>query len=78
MSNADPIKMTVIFEGKVQGVGFRAAARAFAKELNLDASAENLEDGSVKVIIQGNQTQSEALVKKLCNYFHVTKAQIVS
>lgn len=76
MSNADPIRMTADFEGKVQGVGFRAAVRTFAKELALAGSARNLPDGTVKVIVQGSKARCETLVKKLKDRFDVTDIMI--
>ncbi|MEA3460854.1 MAG: acylphosphatase [Bacteroidota bacterium] len=39
--------------GRVQGVGFRAAARRQARLLQLKGWVENLTDGSVRVVIRG-------------------------
>ncbi len=40
--------------GKVQGVGFRAAARRKARSLRLRGWVENLADGSVRIMIRGD------------------------
>lgn len=40
--------------GRVQGVGFRAAARRQARDLRLRGRVENLRDGSVRAIINGD------------------------
>jgi len=40
--------------GRVQGVGFRAAAQRQARSLRLKGWVENLADGSVRAIIQGD------------------------
>lgn len=40
--------------GRVQGVGFRAAARRKARSLRLRGWVENLVDGSVRVMIRGD------------------------
>ena len=42
-----------LVEGRVQGVAFRAATRARARELVLDGVAENLADGRVRVLARG-------------------------
>lgn len=40
--------------GRVQGVGFRAAARRQARYLRLKGWVENLPDGSVRAMVNGN------------------------
>lgn len=40
--------------GRVQGVGFRASARSKARELHLTGWVENMEDGSVRAVINGD------------------------
>ena len=42
-----------LVEGRVQGVAFRAATRARARELGLDGVAGNLPDGRVRVLARG-------------------------
>ena len=42
-----------LVEGRVQGVGFRAATRRRARQLGLRGVAENLPDGRVRVIAVG-------------------------
>ena len=44
---------TVTIQGKVQGVGFRYAARAKANDLNLAGWVANEADGSVRAFVQG-------------------------
>lgn len=41
--------------GRVQGVGFRYAARQKARSLSLYGWVENRPDGSVRSVIQGSQ-----------------------
>ena len=48
-----PARLTAWIAGRVQGVGFRWWIRARALELGLAGSAENLEDGRVKVVAEG-------------------------
>jgi acylphosphatase len=40
--------------GRVQGVGFRAAARRAARSLRLRGWVENMADGSVRIMITGD------------------------
>jgi acylphosphatase len=61
----EPARLTVWVAGRVQGVGFRWWARVRALELNLLGSAENLEDGRVKVIAEGLAADCEKLLELL-------------
>ena len=42
-------------KGRVQGVGFRYAARTKARSLNLKGWVENELDGSVSIAVQGDE-----------------------
>ncbi|MEN8228528.1 MAG: acylphosphatase [Bacteroidota bacterium] len=46
--------------GRVQGVGFRYAARNQARSLNLKGWVKNLHDGSVRATIQGDENSCGA------------------
>lgn len=52
-------------EGRVQGVGFRAATRAQALALGLRGHARNLVDGGVEVLAVGGEGAVEALAQWL-------------
>lgn len=52
-------------EGRVQGVGFRAATRLQARALDLRGHARNLDDGSVEVVAEGDARALEALAQWL-------------
>ncbi|CAM5791411.1 acylphosphatase [Castellaniella caeni] len=45
--------MSVFIEGKVQGVGFRAATVRRAHQLKLGGWVRNLADGRVEALLQG-------------------------
>lgn len=47
-------QFVINISGRVQGVGFRAAARREARSLRLKGWVENLADGSVRVMICGD------------------------
>lgn len=51
----------ITVRGRVQGVGFRAAARNQARSLGLKGWVENLSDGSVRALINGESGD--------CNHF---------
>ncbi|WP_428014031.1 acylphosphatase [Athalassotoga sp.] len=48
-------------KGYVQGVGFRSFVRARAKTLGVKGYVENLDDGSVKVVAEGEEESLRAL-----------------
>jgi acylphosphatase len=60
-----PTRLTAWVAGRVQGVGFRWWVRARALELGLVGSAENLEDGRVKVIAEGTTERCGELLALL-------------
>ncbi len=52
----------IIVHGRVQGVGFRAAARNQARSLQLSGWVENRPDGSVEVVISGTAEPCHAFI----------------
>ena len=58
-------RLTAWVAGRVQGVGFRWWVRARALELGLAGSAENLQDGRVKVIAEGPVARCRELLALL-------------
>lgn len=61
-SNTNLETVAVFIEGKVQGVGFRAATVRQAHELKLGGWVRNLADGRVEALIQGDQQQIDAML----------------
>lgn len=55
-------RITVLISGTVQGVGFRHYTRKRAQELGLAGYAENLNDGRVEVVAEGESTDLEHLL----------------
>lgn len=51
----------ILVTGKVQGVFYRAHTKRFALELGLKGYVQNLEDGSVKIVVCGPKN----LIKEL-------------
>jgi acylphosphatase len=60
-----PARLTAWLAGQVQGVGLRWWIRERAMELGLVGSAENLEDGRVKVIAEGPAVRCRELLALL-------------
>jgi len=54
----------IIVEGLVQGVGYRAFAKRVADKLGLKGYAENLPDGTVKIIVEGEKDQIEDFIEE--------------
>ena len=52
----------IIVKGRVQGVAFRYYAKVQAKKLGLKGSVRNLEDKSVKIIVNGDTESVDALI----------------
>ncbi|AWR86515.1 acylphosphatase [Meiothermus taiwanensis] len=58
-------RITVLVSGRVQGVGYRYFTRKKALELGLSGYAENLSDGRVEVVAEGEKTDLELLIHHL-------------
>lgn len=56
-----------LFDGRVQGVGFRFSAKMFADTIGLTGWIMNCYDGKVEMEIQGTQEQIDRMIGKLLN-----------
>lgn len=65
METADRARGVVHVSGRVQGVGFRWWTRYRAANLGLAGSATNLADGRVQVVVEGERSACEALVREI-------------
>lgn len=61
------VECHLIFQGTVQGVGFRFTARHFARLYGLKGFVRNLPDGNVEVKVEGNREVIEKFVQDLRN-----------
>jgi len=65
------IEVHVIFYGQVQGVFFRATARDIAVRMGLKGTVRNLPDGTVELIVHGEQEEVEEFILKLTQQFYL-------
>ena len=65
MTGTQAERRHIIFSGRVQGVGFRYKATAFAKRLGLTGWITNRMDGSVEAEIQGPAADINHMLKGL-------------
>jgi acylphosphatase len=56
------IRVRLRIRGYVQGVFYRASARRRARDLGLTGYAENLDDGSVEIVAEGDEHGVEQLI----------------
>jgi acylphosphatase len=59
------VRLTAWVSGRVQGVGFRWWVRSSALELGLAGFAENLADGRVKIVAEGDEVRCQELLGRL-------------
>lgn len=61
----EKIRKRMVFQGRVQGVGFRWHARNAALALGLTGWVRNEYDGSVTMEIQGSEAGIDRLIQEL-------------
>ena len=59
------VRLTAWVTGRVQGVGFRWWVRSTALELGLIGFAENLADGRVKIVAEGDEVSCQELLARV-------------
>ncbi len=58
-------RLRQVYEGRVQGVGFRYRVATIAKRLPVTGYVRNLPDGSVEVIVEGVEADIEDLLEQI-------------
>lgn len=58
-------RLTLLVTGRVQGVGYRAFVQRQALDFTLAGYAENLSDGRVEVVAEGDRQDLEGFLIKL-------------
>ena len=59
------LRLDLVIEGRVQGVGYRYSTKMKAESLGIRGSVQNLRDGSVFVTAQGEKEAMDNFVR-LC------------
>jgi acylphosphatase len=59
----------IYFSGRVQGVGFRAAAQRLARGSEVQGYVQNLPDGRVEVVATGQAASIDRLIARLQGMF---------
>ncbi len=63
------IAKSIIFTGRVQGVGFRFTARRAAYRRQLTGFVRNLPDGTVEMLAQGPAQDIDDCIQDIKEYF---------
>src|SRR5208283_2710771 len=59
------VKVTIIAEGWIQSVGYRAFVKRVASQLGLKGLVRNLPDGTVEIFCEGDLPKIDLLLKKM-------------
>ncbi len=65
VSIMSPQRITVRYEGRVQGVGFRYTTMSLAQELDVSGWVKNEFDGSVSLMAEGAEDQLMELLQAI-------------
>lgn len=61
---------TILFSGRVQGVGFRYSTMQVAREFEVTGFVQNLPDGRVLLEVEGRPSEIDALVTAIEEQMH--------
>ena len=61
------IRQKIIFQGRVQGVGFRYRLKFAAQEHGLTGNVKNLYNGAVEAEIQGTRDEITSLIREVAD-----------
>ncbi len=59
------IRRTVLFNGRVQGVGFRYTAKGVAGGFDVVGYVRNLPDGRVELVAEGEEAEINELIEEI-------------
>jgi acylphosphatase len=62
MPESTPTRTTILFSGRVQGVGFRYTTRDISRNFAVTGYVENLPDGSVRVVAEGETGEVDRFI----------------
>ena len=59
------ITRSITYEGKVQGVGFRASVLALARGYDVTGGVKNLPDGRVELLVRADASELDDFLKAI-------------
>lgn len=59
------IAKQILYEGRVQGVGFRYSVKQIASGFDVSGTVENRPDGRVELMIQGDPEEVEEMIGEI-------------
>ena len=65
MAEGNVVRCTVIFRGRVQGVGFRFTATDVAKSFSVTGYVMNLRDGTVRMEAEGSREDVTRMIRRV-------------
>jgi len=65
------IAKQIIFEGRVQGVGFRYTVKDLSRGFDVCGWVRNLADGSVEMQVMGEPAEVESFIKEIAEESNV-------
>ncbi len=71
-------RVEINVNGLVQGVGYRAFAKRAADRLQIFGLAENMADGSVRIIAEGEKENLEEFIKECSNGPSLSQVESIS
>ncbi len=67
--NEAPERRIVHYQGRVQGVGFRYTTRSIARRYKVTGYVQNLDDGRVELLAEGQAPEIDAFLREVHDYF---------
>ncbi len=77
--NEKPRRLSAVFDGRVQGVGFRFTSVEIARGHHVTGYVQNMMDGSVKLVAEGLERDLYALLNAMRDahiYRYVTREDL--
>lgn len=59
------IARRIVFEGRVQGVGFRYTVKDLARGFDVSGWVKNLADGSVELVLIGEMEEVDSMIHEI-------------
>ncbi len=74
---AEPLRQRVVFEGRVQGVGFRYTTASIARRYPVVGFVKNLPDGTVELVAEADSVILAAFLAHVSSEFdhHIRKQE---